>query len=90
MTDSRWQEPYSDKIIWERASRSESGLYRLPTLSELRDAYSNKITGFEEDLYWTGESKKNDEYNVFVFDFLVGREMYLVKSYYCYTRLILR
>lgn len=87
---NKWEKSSQNTVIWEQALKMENSLIRLPTISELRDAYYNKITGFKDGSYWTGESKENDKYNAWVFDFGVGRELYLVKSYLCYMRLILR
>ena len=87
---NKWKESGPDPMTWGEASEYENPFTRLPTLSELEEAYSKGIDGFKPEIYWTGESKENDKYNAWVFDLKSGQKYYLVKSYKCYMRLIKR
>jgi hypothetical protein len=87
---SKWDESIIKPMTWGQANKllENDPSLRFPKLSELEEAFKKQIDGFNDGLYWSGETKNDDIYNVWVFDFGTGKKYFLVKSYNCFTRFI--
>lgn len=81
-----WKVSQVNRMTWDEA-KSLEGSYRLPTLKELKEAYDNKLEGFDNRYYWTSiDSKDKNEYAWF-FDFKQGIPYCIDKKLYMHVRL---
>jgi hypothetical protein len=79
-----------DPLSWEETQaylKRFENEWRLPTLSEMQQAFENKTDGFKETLYWSSEEKPENK-SVYFFDFYKGFISYCGTTSKLFVRLI--
>lgn len=81
-----WEKyPHNHFISWNSATSECSEFkdgWRLPTISELQEAYKNKVEGFKYAIYWSSEEIKDLDHCAAFFSFRTGESGYCVKFDY--------
>lgn len=85
-----WQDnPPEKPMSWHDAMEYARTLgygWRLPTKEELKDAYYNKLEGFQSSNYWSSSMYAQDTNNAWYVDFYNGGVYNFYKTYYYYVR----
>ena len=82
-----WKEMEPSPMTWYQAKEIESESYRLPTLKELRDAYRNKVVGFQNSFLWTNDDKEDNWERAWYYGFGNDQSGTLNKNMHFYVRL---
>ena len=72
---------------WWQAKSLESESFRLPTLQELKEAYRNQITGFQNSFFWTNDDKEGNWEMAWYYGFGSDKSGTLNKNMHFYIRL---
>ena len=88
----QWEEkPAFFSTTWEKANNYAKCLgdgWRLPTRSELLQAYDNKVQGFEPDDYWSSSTYAQNTNGAWYVDFDDGGVYYSGKASHRYVRCV--
>ena len=79
-----WQSnPTEQPMNWDEANEYTKSLgngWRLPTRTELIDAYDNNVEGFQSNDYWSSSTYAKDTNNAWFVDFSYGDVHYYTKT----------
>lgn len=87
-----WEQNSSSNLMnWYEANEYAKSLgvgWGLPTIDELKEAYDNKVEGFQSGYYWSSSTYAYNTNNAWYFGFYYGDVYDGIKTYNYHVRCV--